>query len=141
VLTYSNFESVSLCFSESFEALSEGIQNAFEQFGGVPMKHRTGSLSAAINNHSERTLHTKRYTALMDYCQCKPQRTNAGCANENGDVESSNGHIKDPIDQALLLRGSRDFVSRQEFVQFVQMVVDRANANQKQKFLEEQQTI
>ena len=36
VLTYSNVESVSLCFSESFEALSEGIQKAFWEFGGVP---------------------------------------------------------------------------------------------------------
>jgi len=29
VLTYSNVESISLCFSESFEALSQGIQKAF----------------------------------------------------------------------------------------------------------------
>ena len=32
VLTYSNVESVSLCFSESFEALSAGIQKAFWEF-------------------------------------------------------------------------------------------------------------
>lgn len=29
--------------------------------------------------------------------------------HENGDVESSNGHIKMAIDQALRLRGSREF--------------------------------
>jgi len=45
-LTYSNVESVSLCFSESFEALSTGIQKAFHEFGGVPQRHRTDSLSA-----------------------------------------------------------------------------------------------
>ena len=28
VLTYSNWESVTICFSESFESLSEGLQNA-----------------------------------------------------------------------------------------------------------------
>ena len=28
VLTYSNWESITICFSESFESLSEGLQNA-----------------------------------------------------------------------------------------------------------------
>jgi len=44
VLTYSNVESVSLCFSESFEALSQGIQKALWEFGGVPQRHRSDSL-------------------------------------------------------------------------------------------------
>ena len=35
VLTYSNFESATICFSESFEALSEGLQNALWELGGV----------------------------------------------------------------------------------------------------------
>ncbi|MEP5990190.1 IS21 family transposase, partial [Rhodopirellula bahusiensis] len=101
VLTYSNVESVSLCFSESFEALSEGIQNAFWQFGGVPIQHRTDSLSAAVRNHSDSTTLTTRYSALMQHYGCAAQKTNARCANENGDVESLNGHLKDRIDQAL----------------------------------------
>ena len=37
VLTYSNVEAVSLCFSETFEALAEGIEQALWQFGGVPV--------------------------------------------------------------------------------------------------------
>ena len=36
VLTYSNWESVTICFSESFESLSEGIQNAVWELSGVP---------------------------------------------------------------------------------------------------------
>src|SRR6056297_3434558 len=127
VLTYSNFESVSLCFSESFEALSDGIQNAFWKFGGVPIQHRTDSLSAAVRNHSDRTTLTARYSALMDHYGCTAQKTNARCANENGDVESQNGHLKDRIDQALLLRSSRDFASRDEYMAFVQEIIDRAN--------------
>ena len=39
-LTYSNWESVTVCFSESFEALSEGLQNALWDLGGVPARHR-----------------------------------------------------------------------------------------------------
>ncbi|MEP1645510.1 hypothetical protein, partial [Rhodopirellula bahusiensis] len=42
-----------------------------------------------------------RYSALMQHYGCAAQKTNARCANENGDVESLNGHLKDRIDQAL----------------------------------------
>ena len=138
VLTYSNVESISLCFSESFEALSQGIQKAFWEFGGVPLRHRTDSLSAAVRNHSSRKTLTDRYAALMDHYRCEAERTNARCANENGDVESSNGHLKDRIDQGLLLRGSRDFASRDEYVTFVEELIRRANANRSKRFLEEQ---
>ena len=138
VLTYSNVESVSLCFSESFEALSEGIQKAFWEFGGVPQRHRTDSLSAAIKNHSSRKTLTDRYTALMEHYDCEPERTNARCANENGDVESANGHIKDRIDQALLLRGSRDFANREDYMTFVEQVIARANTHRRERFHEEQ---
>jgi hypothetical protein len=138
VLTYSNIESVSLCFSESFEALSQGIQDAFWEFGGVPERHRTDSLSAAVLNHSNRKLHTERYLALMEHYRSIPERTNARCANENGDVESSNRHLKDRIDQALLLRGSREFASREDYVRFVKELVANANSHRQDRFAEEQ---
>ena len=137
VLTYSNVESVSLCFSESFEALSAGIQKAFWEFGGVPQRHRSDSLAAAVRNHSSRKTLTDRYATLMQYYDCEAERTNARCANENGDVESANGHIKDRIDQALLLRGSRDFSSREEYMSFVEQIIFRANANRRERFAEE----
>lgn len=38
VLTYSNWESITICFSESFESLSEGIQNAMWELGGMPLR-------------------------------------------------------------------------------------------------------
>lgn len=139
VLTHSNIESVSLCFSESFEALSEGIQKAFWEFGGVPQRHRTDSLSAAINNHSDRKILTARYAALMKHYGCQSERINVRCAHENGDVESSHGHLKNRIEQALLLRGSRNFESRQQYVHFVEGLIARANSNRQQRFLEEQQ--
>ena len=134
VLTYSNVESVSLCFSESFEALSEGIQNAFWEFGGDPERHRTDSLSAAVKNHSSRKELTARYAALMDHYCTKPERINVRCANENGDVESSHGHLKNRIDQALLLRGSRDFVSREDYMDFVQALITRGNDARKERY-------
>src|SRR5712691_5131492 len=44
VLTYSNVEAASICFSETFEALAEGIEKALWQIGGVPLQHRTDQL-------------------------------------------------------------------------------------------------
>lgn len=137
VLTYSNVESASLCFSESFEALSAGIQKAFWEFGGVPDRHRSDSLAAAVRNHTSRRELTERYAALMSYYNCEAERTNARCANENGDVESSNGHLKDRIDQALMLRGSRNFASREEYVAFVEELIKRANDNRRKAFLDD----
>lgn len=141
VLTYSNIESVNLCFSESFEALADGIQKAFWEFGGVPQKHRSDSLSAAVRNHSSQKQLTERYVALMDHYRCKAERINVRCANENGDVESSHGHLKDRIDQALLLRGSRDFPSREDYMQFVEAVVARGNSNRADRFNEERHAL
>ena len=137
VLTYSNAESVSLCFSESFESLSAGIQKAFWEFGGVPQRHRSDSLAAAVRNHTSQRELTERYAALMSYYNCEAERTNPRCANENGDVESSNGHLKDRIDQALMLRGSRNFDTREAYVNFVEDLIKRANANRRKKFLDD----
>ena len=77
----------------------------------------------------------------MQHYDCEPERTNACCANENGDVESANGHIKDRIDQALLLRGSRDFANREDYMTFVEQVIARVNANRRERFHEEQSAL
>ena len=106
VLTYSNSESVTLCYSESFESLSNGFQNAFAQLAAVPNRHRTDRLSAAVNNLSETRDFTSRYQGLMDHYAVSMEKIQPRRANENGDVESSHGHLKKAIGQALLLRGS-----------------------------------
>ena len=67
VLTWSNWESVSICYSESFESLSEGLQTALWKLGGVPQKHQTDSLSAAVNNLSDQKQFTARYEALLSH--------------------------------------------------------------------------
>ena len=138
VLTYSNYESAMLCRSESFEALSAGLQNAFFQFGGVPKTHRTDSLAAAIRNNSSKKDLTERYEALLGHYGCDAHRTNARCANENGDVESLNGKLKDRIDQALRIRGNRDFATEADYVAFIDEVVAQANRHRQNKFLEDQ---
>ena len=49
VLPYSNWETGTICFSESFESLSQGLQNALWELGGVPQQHRTDCLTTAVN--------------------------------------------------------------------------------------------
>jgi len=138
VLTYSNWESATICYSESFEALSRGLQEAFWKMGGVPQRHRSDSLSAAVNNLSEDREFRARYRDLMDYYRVEPQRTNVDKPQENGDIESSNGHVKTVIDQALLLRGSRDFASYGDYEQFLLQLMDKRNVSRFEKFAEEQ---
>src|SRR5690606_15796915 len=61
VLTYSNWETGTICFSESFESLSEGLQRALWQLGGVPKAHRTDRLSAAVHKDLSPEVFTDRY--------------------------------------------------------------------------------
>jgi hypothetical protein len=54
-------------------------------------------------------------------------RNNRGVSNENGSVESSHRYLKEAIEQALLLRGHRDFDDRSAYEGFVREVVMRRN--------------
>jgi hypothetical protein len=116
---------------ESFVALAEGLQNALWALGGVPREHRSDSLSAAFRNlaRDAREDLTERYTALMSHYGMVPTRNNAGIAHENGSIESAHGHLKQALEDALLLRGTRDFVDLDAYRAFVDMVVGRRNAN------------
>jgi hypothetical protein len=114
---------------ESFEALAAGLQNALWQLGGVPQEHRTDSLSAAFRNLNAEAAKdlTQRYEALCAHYAMHATRNNPGASHENGAIESRQGTIKDRLDQALLLRGSRSFTSVEQYRQFVGEVVMRLN--------------
>ena len=47
--------------------------------------------------------------------------------HENGDCEQSHRRLKEALEQELLLRGSRDFASREEYTAFVGALVARRN--------------
>ena len=112
---------------ESFEALSKGLQNALWQAGGAPREHRTDSLSAAFKNLTEEQDFTVRYTALLDHYAMAGTRNNRGQSHENGSVESSHRYLKEAVEQALLLRGHRDFDDRPAYEAFVRGAVMRRN--------------
>jgi hypothetical protein len=138
VLTFSNWESVTICHSESFESLSVGLQNALVELGGVPERRRSDRMSSAVNNLSERRDFTERYQALLAHYGLVGEKINARAAHENGDVESSHRHFKDAVAQALLLRGSRDFASREAYAAFVADVRRQRNAGRTQRLAAEQ---
>lgn len=137
VLTYSNWEYLNVCHSESYEAVATGLQDALHLAGGVPKRVRSDSLSAAVNNLSAEKEFAKQYQALLSHYGLQGHRINVRKPQENGDVESSNGHIKTAIDQALLLRGNRNFASPAEYQEFIHTIVKKRNAKRETKLLEE----
>jgi transposase len=137
VLTYSNWEWATVCFSESFESLSEGMQIALWQLGAVPNAHRTDQLSAAVCQLPNPEVFTRRYQGLLDHYGLSAQKTQAGHANENGDVEQSHHRFKECADQALMLRGSRDFNDRSEYVAFLEELLSQKNAGRRERLAQE----
>jgi transposase InsO family protein len=139
VLTYSNWEAISICPSESFESLSAGLQSALWRLGGVPLEHRTDNLSAATHELAESRGRdfTARYRELIDHYGLRASRNFPGNAHENGDVESANGGLKSAIDQRLRLRGSRAFVSREAYAGFLEACVQARNATRQARIEEE----
>lgn len=67
---------------ESYSALGEGLQNALFALGGVPLQHRTDSLSAAFRNLDRDAIDdlTARYAALCAHFDMAPTRNNTGVA-------------------------------------------------------------
>jgi transposase InsO family protein len=130
-LPFSGFEHAHVVLGgESFVALAEGLQNALWSLGGVPEQHRTDSLSAAFRNlgaDAKEDL-TTRYEAFCAYYGMTPTRNNPGVSHENGSIESSHGHLKSKLADALLLRASRDFETLPAWRGFVDEIVGRGNA-------------
>jgi hypothetical protein len=137
VLTYSNWEAGTVCYSESFESLCEGLQKALWELGRVPHRHRTDRLSTAVNNATNPAEFTERYAGLLRYYGLEGERTQAGHGNENGDVEQRHYRFKRAVQQELLLRGSRDFDSVEQYQRFLQALFVRLNAGRRQRLAEE----
>jgi hypothetical protein len=137
VLTHSNWEHVTVCFSESFASLSEGFQNALWELGGVPQRHRTDRMTLAVHHDGNAGFFTAKYQALLGHYGVTGEATNPASGHENGDCEQGHRRFKDAVDQALLLRGSRDFASREEYGVFLRAVVRQRNSGRHAQFLEE----
>src|SRR5438445_4797728 len=143
VLVYSNVEAIQICFSESYESLVEGFETCLWQVGGVPRQHRTDHLSAAIHPLSVdgRAQAKERYRLLMAHYNLEPTTNNLGVAHENGDVEQEHFRFKDAVDQAMRVRGSRDFADRGNYDRFLQQLVSQRNLTRQVRWAEERQAL
>lgn len=138
VLPFSNWQWATVCLSESMAALRRGVQAALFQLGRAPEYHQTDNSTAATHRipdgkavllEGKKRPFNDDYLALMRHFGMKPRTTEVGAKEQNGDVEASNGALKRRLKQALLLRGSRDFVSTEAWESFVQDVLRKANAH------------
>jgi hypothetical protein len=137
VLSYSNWETGSICFSESFESLSEGLQSALWELGGVPKIHRTDRHSAAVHKPDHPEEFTRRYQALLNHYGLEGHKAQAASPHEIGDVEQRHYRFKKALDQALMLRGSRDFASREDYGAFVRKLFAQLNSGRRDRLAEE----
>jgi hypothetical protein len=98
--------------------------------GGTPREHRTDSLSAAFRNLDRAAQDdlTRWYDELCVHYRMTPTRNNLGIAHENGAIEGAHGHLKRAIEDALLMRGSRDFDDLAAYRRFIDETVSRHNA-------------
>lgn len=126
VLAWSGWRFVQLAFAETFEALLSGLQGALWSLGGVPDRVRLDNLSAATHELAltgGRSL-TRRFAEVVSHFGFEASRIKPGESHENGVVEKAHDLLKGALDQALRLRGSREFASAPDYLRFVQRVVD-----------------
>jgi hypothetical protein len=143
-LVYSGFEHAHVVLGgESFVALAQGLQDALWSLGGVPQHHCSDSLSAAFRNLDKdaREDLTHRYAELCAHYGMTPTRNNPGVAQENGAIEGPHGHLKRAINDALLLRGSRDFEDLDAYRRFIAELNSRRNAHNRVRIDAERQVL
>lgn len=139
VLPYSNWQWATRCHSESLLSLRQGLQEALFRLGRVPARLQVDNSSAAthqIGTGEDRAFNAD-FLSLAEHFGLQVQTINVGCPNENGDVESLNGHLKRRIKQHLALRGTRHFSSEGDYDQFLEYVCTQANAARRSKVAEE----
>ena len=141
VLPYSNWRWATVCLSESIAALRIGVQRALFQLGRVPEWHQTDNSTAATHripsgkrgvadaedDGARRRPFNEDYLGIMRHFGMKPRTTEVGAKEQNGDVEAANGALKRALEQALLLRGHRDFESAAAWQTFIDDLVRKQN--------------
>ena len=144
ILTYSNWEWAEISFSESFQSLEKGFQSAVYRLGAVPEILQTDNSSTAthqVEKGKKARDFNRQYKTFLDHYGVTPRSINVNSPDENGDIESANGHLKRRINQYLLLRGSRDFSSIDEYRTFLNDILLKGNKNKAAKVKEELQVM
>ena len=140
VLPYSNWQWGTRCQSESLLSLRHGLQEGLQRLGKAPLElwvdHSSAATHQIASGLSERTFN-QDFLSICEHYGVTPRTINVECPNENGDVESANGHLKRRLNQHLLLRGSREFGSEADYEGFLGGVLNQANARRAKAVEEE----
>ena len=129
VLSHSGWRYAEVVAGETFVSLKQGLQNALWELGGAPQVIRSDNSSALtheIKRSRGRALNDN-YAELLEHYGLEATLINSGESHENGVAEQAHYRLKDALDQALMLRGSRDFDSAESYTGFVRKVVERRN--------------
>src|SRR5664279_4668043 len=136
VLPHSNWEWATRCLSESLLSCRQGLQAALHRLGKVPAELRVDHSSAAthrVGGGGTGREFNEQFVSLCEHYGLVPRTIGIERPNENGDVESANGHLKRRLRQHLLLRGSRDFESEAVYERFLEQVLERGNQGRREK--------
>lgn len=137
MLPYSRWEYADICYSESFESLSKGYDEAVWALGFVAPEHRTDNLTAATQSCGSKRIFTKRWQEVMEHYGVTPSRNNPGVSNENGSIEKSHDLLKNAIRQQLMLRGSSNFAELADYQSFIRAVIASRNSRRRDRLEEE----
>jgi hypothetical protein len=138
VLPYSNWQSATVCQSESMCALRRGVQRAVFLLGRVPAYHQTDNSTAATHDlRTGKRGFNEEYEALMRHLGMRPRTIGIGKKHQNGDVEALNGVLKRRLEQHLLLRGSRDFSNVEDYERWIWQMLETANRLRRRRLQEE----
>ena len=140
VLPYSHWEWAVRAQSESTLSLRAGLKATLGRLGRVPQE--------LLSDHSSTATHQLRrgaaergfneeYLSICAHVGIMPRTINVGRPQENGSCETSHGHLKRRIKQHLLLRGSADFASEEEYDSFPVKVLESGNLRRTKRLGEE----
>lgn len=140
VLPYSNWEWAVRAQSESVLSLRSGLKASLGRLGRVPRRLLTDHSSTATHQlcrDGTRRGFNEEYLGICAHYGLEPRVINVARPQENGSCESAHGHLKRRIRQHLLLRGSRDFASEEEYDRFLIGVLEAANRLRAERVTEE----
>lgn len=140
-LNYSNIESATICKSESIISIKNGLREFLYRVASkAPQILQIDNSSSATHRPKKEKstrIFNEDYLQVLKYYGIKPQKNNVRKPNENGVVESQNGHLKNKIAQALKIRGNKNFINFDEYKKFIEIIIDKANKRRNTLFEKE----
>lgn len=138
VLPYSNWQWASVCQSESMTSIRRGVQSSVFQLGHVPTFHQTDNSTAATHDlRTGKRGFNEEYERMIEHFGMKPRTIEVGEKEQNGDIESANGALKRRVRQVLMMRGSQDFDTVEQYEQWLRGVAETANRGRQVKLKDE----